>query len=67
MAEAVIMRPDLVSGMIIVNGAIGLGSHKEPNLRPFPLRSKNLRQYLIAAKASNPLLTNSLLRSFIYV
>lgn len=43
MAEAVIMRPDLVSGMIILDGAIGLGSHKEPNLHPFPLQSKILR------------------------
>lgn len=67
MAEAVLLRPDLVSGMIVVNGAIGLGSHKDPNLLPFPLRSEILRQYITAATASNPLLTKSFLRSFIHV
>ena len=67
MAEAVLLRSDLVSGMIVVNGAIGLGSHEDPNLLPFPLRSEILRQYITAATASNPLLTKSFLRSFIHV
>ena len=67
MAQAVIMRPDLVSGMIILNGAINLESHKDINILLFPLRSKILQQYITAVKASNPMLTNSFLRSFFYI
>ena len=67
MAEAVIMRPELVSAMIIVKGSIGLGSHKDPKLLPFPLRSKILQQDITAATTSNPMLMNSFLRSFFHI
>ena len=35
LAEVVIMRPNLVSGMIILNEAIGLESHKDINILLF--------------------------------
>ena len=60
MAEVVIMRPELVSEIIIVNGVIGLGSHSDTNLLPFPLRSEILRQYITADTTSNPMLTKIL-------
>ena len=67
MAEAVIMRPELVSAMIIVKGSIGLESHKDPKLLPFPLQSKILQQYITAGTTSNPMLMSSFLRSFFHI
>lgn len=66
-AEAVLRRPDLVSGLVIVDGAIALGSHQIPRDVPVYLRNQTLREYISAATASNPLLTRQFLRSFIHV
>ena len=57
MAEAMLMRPDLVSGMILVSGAIALGSHKKPKDLTLPLRNDTLRHVATSATASNPYLT----------
>ncbi len=67
MAEAVLQRPDLVSGFVIVAGAIALGSHEAPKAVPLPLRSEMVRIYATAATASNPWLTGPFLRGFIHV
>jgi len=66
-AEAVLRRPGLVSGLVIVDGAIALGSHAAPKEVPFYLRNGAVREYVTAATASNPLLTRQFLRSFIHV
>ena len=65
-AEAVLRRPDLVSGLIIVAGAIGLGSHETPKSTPFFLKNATLSEVLVSATASNPLLTGRFLRNFMY-
>ena len=67
MAEAAMMRPDLVSALIIVDGAIGLESHQTPKKLPFPLGISSLREILTAATASNPLLTRQFLRNFMFI
>ena len=57
MAEAVLMRPDLVAGIILVSGAIAFGSHKKPKHLPLPLRNDTLRRIATYLTASNPYLT----------
>ncbi|MBW4709956.1 alpha/beta hydrolase [Roseobacter sp. YSTF-M11] len=66
-AEAIMMRPDLVSGFIVVDGAIGLNAHETPKSLPFVLRNRGLRAALVAATAANPLLTKRFLQDFMHV
>lgn len=66
-AEAVLRRPDLVSGLVIVDGAIALGSHQAAKGVPVYLRNRILREHIAAATASNPLLTRQFLRGFMHV
>lgn len=65
-SEAVLQRPDLVSGYVVVAGALGLQDRENPKQTPFVLRNETLRQYLTSATATNPLLTRKFLRDFMY-
>jgi pimeloyl-ACP methyl ester carboxylesterase len=65
--EAVMRRPDLVSGLVIVGGAIALGSHDDPKSLPVLLRNSTFREYVTAVTATNPYLTGWFLRRFIHV
>ena len=65
-SEAVLQRPDLVSGFVLVAGAIGLGNQSNPKYPRNILRISTLRIYLTAATATNPLLTGKFLRNFMY-
>ena len=65
-SEAILSRPDLVSGYVIVAGAIGLQDRDNPKRAPFVLRNGTIRRYLTAATATNPLLTRKFLRDFMY-
>lgn len=67
MSEAVLQRPDLVSGLVIVAGAIALNSHEDPQEVPLALRPDRLREYVTSATAANPWLTGTFLRQFIHV
>lgn len=67
MTEAVLQRPDLVSGLVVVAGAIALNSHEDPQELPLALRPDRMREYLTSATAANPLLTGTFLRQFIHV
>lgn len=66
-AEAVMARPDLVAGLVIVDGAIGLESHQSPKTLPFPMTSAKTREFLTSATATNPLLTRQFLRNFMFI
>ncbi len=66
-AEAVMLRPDLVSGLVVVCGAIALEAHESPTSMPIYLRNGLLRQGIAATTVSNPLLTRHLLRAFLHV
>ena len=66
-AEAILRRPDLASGLIIVDGVIALGGHDAPRRLPLALRHDGFRAHAVAATASNPYLTGRFLRSFIHV
>ncbi|WP_037311566.1 alpha/beta fold hydrolase [Ruegeria halocynthiae] len=65
-SEAVLQRPDLVSGFVIVAGAIGLNDRADPKQPPFVLRNPTIRPYLTSATATNPLLTRKFLQDFMY-
>lgn len=65
--EAVMRRPDLLSGLVIVGGAIALGSHDDPKCLPVLLHNSTFREYVTAATATNPYLTGWFLRRFIHV
>lgn len=66
-AEAVLQRPDLVRGLVVVAGAIALGSHVAPKSLPLPLQNPLLREYATAATAANPYLTARFLRGFVHI
>ena len=65
-SEAILRRPDLVKGYIIVAGAIGLKTPPEPGEVPLPLRNSTIREILTSATATNPLLTQTFLRNFMH-
>lgn len=64
-AEAVMLRPDLVSGLVVVDGAIALNSHETPKSLPLPLRHAGLRELVASGTISNPYLTGWFLKQFI--
>lgn len=65
--EAVLISPDSFAGMVIVSGAIGMGSHTNGrDSMPFPLGNRAMRQLLVSATFTNPLLTKTFLSSFIH-
>ena len=66
-AEAVLRRPDLVSGLVIVDGVIALGSQYDPKSLPVLLRNRTFREYVTSATATNPYLTGKFLRRFVHV
>lgn len=65
--EAVMQDPAAFAGLVIVDGALGLGSHQTPRALPVPLRPVAMRQIILSLTATNPLLTDRLLRSLIHV
>jgi pimeloyl-ACP methyl ester carboxylesterase len=65
--EAVLQRPDLVSGLVLVAGAVALNSHENPRDLPLILRPSGFREYVTAATAGNPLLTGTFLRQFVHI
>ena len=64
--EAVMRAPERFAGIVVVDGALGLGSHEDPASLPVWLRSKMLREALVALTATNPLLTRTLLTPLIH-
>lgn len=64
--EAVMIRPDLVAGVILVAGAVGLNSHLADKSLPAPLRAGPIRSLATSATVSNPLATGVLLRGFMH-
>ncbi|MFZ5963471.1 alpha/beta fold hydrolase [Thalassococcus sp. BH17M4-6] len=64
--EAVLRNPDLFAGAIIVDGALGVGSHESDAALPLPLRPRSLREAIVATTATNPLLTRILLKPLVH-
>lgn len=64
--EAVMLRPDLVAGYVIVSGALALEDRDAPKEVPFPLQNDSVRKLATAATATNPLLTQHFLKRFMH-
>jgi pimeloyl-ACP methyl ester carboxylesterase len=62
--EAAMSAPEAFSGLVIINGALGLDSRAAA--MPQPLRSKVLREAAVSATVTNPLLTGTLLKQFVF-
>ncbi|MBO9407856.1 alpha/beta hydrolase [Shimia sp. R9_1] len=65
-SEAVLKRPELVSGYIVVSGAIGLSDRGNPKQPPHLLRNSTIRELATSITATNPMLTGTFLRDFMY-
>ncbi len=64
--EAVMLNSDAFAGLIVVDGALGLGLQAEDARLPLPLRSAVLAEAVTALTMTNPLLTRTFLRGFVH-
>ncbi len=65
--ESVMRAPEKFAGLVIVSGAVGLGAHETgPDTLPLPARSKYIRRAGVALTSTNGLMTENLIKSFIY-
>jgi pimeloyl-ACP methyl ester carboxylesterase len=67
MAEAVLTAPQAFAGFVIVDGAIGVDGHLAPSRMPAVLRPLAVRDLVVAATVSNPLLTQTFTRQFVHI
>lgn len=65
--EAVMQDPSAFTALIVVDGALGLGSHGSGKTLPFPLGVKVARDAATALTMTNPMLTRTLLKGLIHV
>lgn len=63
--EAVLRDPRSFAGLIIVDGAIGMGTIPASDL-PLPLRPRMIREAALSATATNPLATRFLMKQMIH-
>lgn len=63
--EAALIAPEAFAGLIIIDGAIGLGSASEDGMI-WPLSSEIIRPFLVAVTGTNPLLTETFARQMIH-
>lgn len=65
--ESVMRAPEKFAGLVIVSGAVGLNAHETgPDTLPLPARRKYIRRAGVALTSTNGLMTESLIKSFIY-
>lgn len=64
--EAVMRAPGAFAGLVVVDGAIGLGSHESGKRLPLPLRNRMLREIATAMTLTNPWMTKTFLRGLIH-
>lgn len=64
--EAAMQRPEAFAGLVLVDGAVGLGSHNLSAELPLPLRPIWLRKTILSLTATNPLMTTTLLKQLIH-
>lgn len=63
--EAALMAPEAFAGLIIIDGAIGLGGADEDGMI-WPLSSEVIRPFLVALTGTNPLLTKMFVRQMVH-
>lgn len=64
--EAAMIDPAAFTGLVLVNGAVGLGSHDHKKPLSLPLRPPWLRQVIVSLTGTNPLLTRTLLAKLLH-
>lgn len=64
--EAVMRAPGTFRALVVIDGALGIGSHEQDAELPWPLRPAWLRELVLSATVTNPLLTKSLLALFLH-
>jgi len=65
--ETVLRYPDLFSGLVVIDGALGIGSTKAPeDAIPAIIKPALIRETVVSLTATNPLLTKRLLASLIH-
>jgi pimeloyl-ACP methyl ester carboxylesterase len=64
--EAALRQPEHFLGLVVVDGALGVGSSAKDASMPLLLRPLWLREVALASTATNPLLTRRLLASLIH-
>lgn len=65
--ESVMRAPEKFAGMVIVAGAVGLNAHETGRESlPFPASNPTIRRAGVALTSTNPLMTERLIRSFVY-
>ncbi|WP_299847238.1 alpha/beta hydrolase [uncultured Roseovarius sp.] len=65
-AEALMLDQSAFAGLVLIDGAVGLGTHENPKSLALPLRPRWLRQALISLTGTNPLLTKTLLAQLLH-
>ncbi|TRW95071.1 alpha/beta hydrolase [Paracoccus sp. M683] len=65
--EAVMQAPDAFAGLVVVDGALGIGGAAGSADLPLPLKNRFLREVIVANTVTNPFLTRRLLASFLHV
>ncbi len=67
MVEAAMRYPQHVSALVVVDGALGLGSHETGGAMPLPLRPNLFRETAVSLSVTNPLAMRAMLRSMIHI
>lgn len=65
-SEAVLASPGAFLGYVVVDGALGLGRGEPVARAPVLLRARPMREIAVAATITNPVLTERLLRLFLF-
>lgn len=64
--EAVMLSQEAYAGYVIVDGAIGVGSHEAGKTLPIPLRPTLVRDAAVSMTITNPFLLKPLLQMFLH-
>lgn len=65
-AEAAMQDPAAFAGLVVVSGAIGLGSHLSDKTLPWPLGNPTVREFSVSATVTNPYAMRPLLKLFLH-
>jgi pimeloyl-ACP methyl ester carboxylesterase len=65
-AEAAMLEPEAVAGLVVVSGMIGLDRDGTGQAPPWPLGYPMMRELVISATLTNPMATGPVVRRFLY-
>jgi pimeloyl-ACP methyl ester carboxylesterase len=65
-AEAAMLQPEAVAGLVVVSGQIGLGRDGTGLTPPWPLGYPLMRELVVSATLTNPMATGAIVRRFLH-